>query len=304
MKKLLLSAAFLSATFIGANAQAISFEASEGYTLGDLYNQNGWTVTGDGSGGFVQNQVITSESATDGANSLKIVQETAFPGQSNLIVGGFYNMTTPLSGHYTLSADYFIGQQGNVETDGDYGVYLVGGTSVVAIYRFSYDGSIYTVEGGNWTQVDGVTWTANQWLNVAIEVNGTTVKYYLNGTVIKEGAVITNEDTLQFRFVHDNYGGYAYVDDITFGAGGLNTINFDDASFSVYPNPATNVINISNSVETIDNVTITDLNGRTVKQVTVGVNDAQINISDLAQGIYILNATSNGKSFTQKIVKQ
>lgn len=75
-------------------------------------------------------------------------------------------------------------------------------------------------------------------------------------------------------------------------------------SFSVYPNPATNVINVSNSADVINNVTITDLNGRTVKQVTVGVNDAQINISDLAQGVYILNATSNGKSFTQKIVKQ
>lgn len=75
-------------------------------------------------------------------------------------------------------------------------------------------------------------------------------------------------------------------------------------SFSVYPNPATNVINVANSADVISDVIITDLNGRTVKQVAVGVNEAQINISDLAQGVYILNATSNGKSFTQKIVKQ
>ena len=53
-------------------------------------------------------------------------------------------------------------------------------------------------------------------------------------------------------------------------------------SFSVYPNPATNVINVSNPADVISDVTITDLNGRTVKQVAVGVNDAQINISDLA----------------------
>ena len=85
---------------------------------------------------------------------------------------------------------------------------------------------------------------------------------------------------------------------------GLASVNDFASNFSVYPNPATSVINIANSADAIDNVTITDLNGRTVKQVAVGVNDAQINISDLAQGIYILNATSNGKSFTQKIVKQ
>ncbi len=76
------------------------------------------------------------------------------------------------------------------------------------------------------------------------------------------------------------------------------------SNFSVYPNPATNVINVANSADVINNVTITDLNGRTVKQVTSGVNEAQINISDLAQGVYILNASSNDKSFTQKIVKQ
>src|SRR5690606_26670063 len=85
----------------------------------------------------------------------------------------------------------------------------------------------------------------------------------------------------------------------------VNVSTEDFASnFSVYPNPATNVINVANSADVINNVTITDLNGRTVKQVAVAVNDAQINISDLAQGVYLLNATSNGKSFTQKIVKQ
>src|SRR5690606_30716207 len=73
--------------------------------------------------------------------------------------------------------------------------------------------------------------------------------------------------------------------------------------FHIYPNPSNGLINVS-TTNIIDSITITDLNGRTVKQVTVGVNDVQINISDLAQGVYILNASSNGKSFTQKIVKQ
>lgn len=76
------------------------------------------------------------------------------------------------------------------------------------------------------------------------------------------------------------------------------------STFSIYPNPVKDVINITNSVDTIENVTITDMNGRVVKNVTLGANEGQINISDLSQGVYILNAASNGKSFTQKIVKQ
>src|SRR5690606_39233315 len=39
--------------------------------------------------------------------------------------------------------------------------------------------------------------------------------------------------------------------------------------FHIYPNPSSEIINIS-ATNIINNVTITDLNGRTVKQVTVG----------------------------------
>ncbi len=76
------------------------------------------------------------------------------------------------------------------------------------------------------------------------------------------------------------------------------------SAFSIYPNPTKDVINISNATDAIENVTITDMNGRVVKQVVMGVNEGQINISDLSQGVYILNATSNGKSVTEKIVKK
>lgn len=87
------------------------------------------------------------------------------------------------------------------------------------------------------------------------------------------------------------------------------TINLDDLNkkevtdLKIYPNPVKDVINIVNTT-VIDNVIITDMNGRVVKQVVLGVSEGQINISDLSQGVYILNATSNGKSVTEKIVKQ
>lgn len=93
--------------------------------------------------------------------------------------------------------------------------------------------------------------------------------------------------------------------------------NFDPISFSennelldtevlglkIYPNPSDGLINISNTT-VIENVIITDMNGRIVKNIALEASEGQINISDLSQGVYILNITSNGKSFTKKIIKQ
>lgn len=89
----------------------------------------------------------------------------------------------------------------------------------------------------------------------------------------------------------------------------INLLSVDkvvaDNNFSVYPNPATSIVNIKSSVNTsIQTVSITDLNGRTVKTNTVSGNEAQINISDLASGVYMMNINSDQGSVTKKIVKE
>jgi hypothetical protein len=76
-------------------------------------------------------------------------------------------------------------------------------------------------------------------------------------------------------------------------------------SFSVYPNPTKDMLNISNSIGAeINSVTITDINGRTVKQVTANGVESQINTADLNAGVYFVNINSNQGSLTKKIVKQ
>jgi len=112
--------------------------------------------------------------------------------------------------------------------------------------------------------------------------------------------------TVYFAFRHHDCSDQDYlaIDDIVITAGGFSVESHLASSFSIYPNPATDVISVSNGVDTIENITITDINGRVVKEVTFGVDQPQINISDLAQGVYILNATSNGKTITEKIVKK
>jgi hypothetical protein len=77
------------------------------------------------------------------------------------------------------------------------------------------------------------------------------------------------------------------------------------SKFSVFPNPANNVINIANAENILVNgVVITDLNGRTVKSTNYnGVTEAQINIADLASGMYMMTVSSDKGTMTKKIVK-
>ncbi len=77
------------------------------------------------------------------------------------------------------------------------------------------------------------------------------------------------------------------------------------SKLSVFPNPAANVINVVNNNNILVNgIQIVDLNGRTVKSAKFnGVTEAQVNISDLASGMYMMTVSSDKGTMTQKIVK-
>lgn len=67
--------------------------------------------------------------------------------------------------------------------------------------------------------------------------------------------------------------------------------------FSVYPNPATNYILTNNAQK----VTITDLNGRIVKEA---FNAEKVDVSSLAKGVYIVNAQIGNAIKIGKLIKE
>ncbi|MCY1230701.1 hypothetical protein D9M72_431250 [compost metagenome] len=86
----------------------------------------------------------------------------------------------------------------------------------------------------------------------------------------------------------------------------LSTNDFAAVSkFSVYPNPSNGLVNISSDLNSsLNSVSITDLNGRTVKAVELnGDSSVQVNISDLSAGVYMMNINSDQGSTTKKIIK-
>jgi len=71
---------------------------------------------------------------------------------------------------------------------------------------------------------------------------------------------------------------------------------------SVYPNPASDVINVRvpNGLE-IQNVTVYDLLG---KDTGLRISNGQINISELSRGVYMVNIQTTAGTLTEKIVKR
>lgn len=99
--------------------------------------------------------------------------------------------------------------------------------------------------------------------------------------------------------INHQYATYALVDDCS-----LNSQKFNKNTVSVFPNPASDVLNIqvSNGM-TADNATLFDISGRLVKEYN-SITDGQVSVSGLQPGTYILKLVSGKETFTQKVIKQ
>lgn len=83
----------------------------------------------------------------------------------------------------------------------------------------------------------------------------------------------------------------------------LGTTSFSTNAITVFPNPATTILMLQNSTNiTIDKITITDLTGKTVREQAQ--NTPQINVEQLASGMYILQAYSDQEKYTTKFLKK
>ena len=84
----------------------------------------------------------------------------------------------------------------------------------------------------------------------------------------------------------------------------LSTEEFSQSRINVYPNPVKDILNIKSDIPNIESITITDLNGRTVKSINYNtVSEVNCNISDLNSGIYFLRIASTDGILDKKIIK-
>ncbi len=79
-----------------------------------------------------------------------------------------------------------------------------------------------------------------------------------------------------------------------------NTIN----SFTVYPNPASDSVNLilADTAAGSFDVTVTDLLGKTVLQNSFAGNEGSLTVSSLTAGVYLITIKADGKQSTKKLI--
>ncbi|MDW5289760.1 S8 family serine peptidase [Formosa sp. PL04] len=112
------------------------------------------------------------------------------------------------------------------------------------------------------------------------------------------------EGTTTLHLVATDDFGNVTKNDITIHVGQTLSINDNNVlGLHVFPNPASDVLNITASVK-IDTIELYNLNGQLILKSDVeAVNTTAIDVSKLASGVYFVKATSNDKSSNFKFVK-
>ncbi|MBU7570300.1 MAG: T9SS type A sorting domain-containing protein [Flavobacterium sp.] len=304
MKKIQTLLLALASTTLWAQ-QTISFETSEGYQLGTLHQQNGWEVT-EGSAGYVTNQTVSNEAASTGSLSFKNAYEPDFDWQYFPIFGASKTFDAPKSyNNFTISYDVMA--TAKLGSDFEFTLFAIDSNEEyvpVAGVGIENRGYIYLIKNADYG-FDYATpeWAPNQWVNIKIEVTATEIKYYINNTLEKTIANYTELNIVGFNMLHNNYGNHAFYDNFVITSENLSTKPFETVSYSVYPNPAQDIV----SVELPANTTLSEtaIYNITGQKVIHTEGSQTINVSSLSAGTYFLKGlTTDGTSFTKKLIKK
>lgn len=141
-----------------------------------------------------------------------------------------------------------------------------------------------------------------------IEISGTNVRWYseaVNGvllpvtTVLADGVTYyasqTNASGCESRNTPNRFGITVY--------NVLSNSGWDLSNLKISPNPVTNMLSLS-YVQNITNITVFNLLGQEVIVKNLNANQAQIDMSNLANGTYLVKVTAGNQVKTIKVLKQ
>lgn len=203
----------------------------------------------------------------------------------------------------------------NVDGDGQ-GVWMVWAIDNISVGGVKIDVRDLIVKSSRGTQSNKGANDANSINPVSIEDmvpyrygNRSFLGYniYLNGELVQEGL-----DQENYTFTNLPTGSHtAGVQSVyTSGTSAIKTIDFlmsnvgvDEItnSFTVYPNPANDIVNI-NSSTIMDGYLLLDLSGRVVSACNTAELNYQINVTGLENGIYFLQVLTNKGVVTHKVL--
>ncbi len=305
MKKIYFIAATLVCTTIAAQ-QTITFESAEGYTLGDINTQNGWTVT-ESSDGPLTNQIVTDEVAKNGTHSFKNAHVPQYSDQWFPIFGAEKTITPASDFHNTtISYDFYSPSQ--LGSDFEFALYSINQATqeydIVLAVGFENRGFIYIypeLNFGGFSYAEQ-KWQTNTWYNVRIEIKEETIKFFLDNELMLDVPNSGQVNIDGMNFLHNNFGGDAYYDNIKVNEGVLAVNAVKKGKMSVYPNPVKDMLHVQlPATEKVASIAVHNLVGQKISAVD---SAGEINVQNLKAGTYVITVTdTKGVSYSSKFVK-
>ncbi|MBC8464530.1 MAG: T9SS type A sorting domain-containing protein [Bacteroidetes bacterium] len=195
---------------------------------------------------------------------------------SNVINGvNGASYTASVSGYYSVAV-----------TDG-YGCSYTSGQTLVCVEDFKP--SIFSYEN--------IFWTSD-----SVDV---TIQWYLNGSAISgaTNAVHQGSDLGYYTVQVTDEFGCSYMSDV------LTYTSVEEQLFAqkinLFPNPTKDYVTVEIGIPSVSTlkVEVSDLLGRQVKSVRYKSAPYQLDLSDLENGIYLLNLSFDGNKISRKVVK-
>jgi Secretion system C-terminal sorting domain len=308
MKKVLLAFSVYFGFMLTANAQlTFSFEESEGFETGSIVGQSDfWGIFTD-----TDPMYVSEENSTEGINALKFEAPVT---DGIEYTGGYLYFNNPYT-NFSVSQD-ILGTSIS-ETANDFtitGLYYNSTTqtyTTASILYFYYgSGGLYVFYGDGTTDYELIgSFDPEVWMNVktVYDVDTASISYYINDELVYTSDFYDGEGVAvnMMQYITGAGDSAWYIDNIVVQDESVAAVKSVAAKgISVYPNPATDVINVANGDALLSSITVADVNGRVVKNASFSsVTEAQVNIADLASGVYVVTIHSDKGTTTKKVVK-
>lgn len=244
----------------------------------------------------------------NGGYQLEIGTRDYYPtGTLNVNTGGLAETfwTTPIGPNGTINVNGGMVNTGQVFIVGD--LYLDNvanpGTIGAVVGRVNINSGTITVNQND-LDAPGLVMHPNSKMiidNGSLVIKRTGIDFTQTVNAFVTGGQIEAAPGKQINVVYD--GVFTTVTAAPLAGLGNNTKN----SFSLYPNPATDVVTITpnGSVTGTINVAVVNMLGETVMQKQLdGINSYNLNIGNLATGMYVLKISNGVQAATSKIVKR
>ena len=256
-----------------------------GLVLSTAYDVSVAAVCSGSTGAYANTNFTTKgiEYCTAGATS------TSFEKLSNVTFAGINNNSTSTAGY-----EDFTAVTGNVNAGQTYNFSAsFSGTSydedqVLVWIDLNQDGDFDDAgEKVLVTTAKKSPWTGSIAIPATAKIGQTRMRVRLHDSTLTPNTTPCGTST------------YGQVEDYSLNIGQLAVSDVKKNSVNVYPNPAKDIINISN-VSSKAQFEIYSVGGQLVNQ---GITDGKVNVSKLTKGVYILSVESNGEKTQTKFIK-